>query len=166
MAWLFYGDMNALSPYRTYQSPYCQQGPLPMKRWRYGPGERGKKHRFAYRASSKVARVDKSDEAWLATAIEYAKWIAKRDGIDLPAPGTYRKTRADWSGAYSTTRKASNGGFVYERRIRAVQWGDEVERFNTRKDGRRGAFIGKEQVTYFEIVLPNWDWQPAFTQDS
>lgn len=97
-------------------------------------------------------------------AITYARWLAARDGIELP---TYHdQPRALWSGVESKLRRASNGRFCFEPRIRAVAWGHDEAIFNVRKDGRRGAWCGKRFESAFEMPLPHWDWRPNMTEES
>lgn len=113
-------------------------------------------------------RRDRSDKGAEAQAITYALWLATRDGIELP---THReKPRVSWAGVYSKTRTRRlpatawcpdpKPQAIYERRICAVEWGHEEERFNTRKDGKRGAWTHNEFVPVLRIEIPHWDWQP------
>lgn len=107
--------------------------------------------------AARVPRIVVTDETEEKKAQQYARWLAARDGIKIPTCGTIR---LDWSGVYSKTRKTGRGHAIYERRIRAVQWGHKEPVYNTRKDGRRGAWAYDKWVVDFEIGLPNWDWQP------
>ena len=107
-----------------------------------------------------------SDEDWQRTAITYAKWIAARDGVELPAPARGLKPRAIWSGVYSKTRKGARGRPIFERRIQRVEWGREEDVYNTRADGRRGAWSHKAWKPELTIELPHWDWQPEVIDTS
>lgn len=106
-------------------------------------------------------------------AIDYAAWLANRDGLAVPAERNIKK-RCDWSGIYSevktrTGRHWDGNRFTmkaqatYIKRIRAVEWGTESkeEVYNTRKDGRRGAWL--HNITHFEVMLrveiPHWDFE-------
>ena len=113
-----------------------------------------------------IPRCRFSDDDRERTAIAYAKWIAARDGIVIPPPTWGLKPRAIWSGVYSKTRKGKRGYAVFERRIRAVEWGREEDVYNTRKDGRQGAWSHKAWVSELTIELPHWDWQPEVIDTS
>ncbi len=68
-------------------------------------------------------------------AVEYARWLAKRDGIGMPThPAT--PVKCEWSGVESRTRTNQHGNPVFERRIVAVCFG------------------------LVRVPIPNWDWQP------
>ena len=122
-----------------------------------------KPRRYRYRAP----RVQTNFEA---TAVEYARWIARRDGISiLTGPGSYYKAhRVEWgyveSATKSRTQRSWNGETrivpMYEKRVRAVEWGHDEERFNERKDRRRGAWSHTEFVPELRIELPHWDFNP------
>lgn len=81
-------------------------------------------------------------------ALQYAKWLAARDGVELPK----LKTKCVWSGVYRGAR--------WQRRIRAVEWGRDEDVYNTRKDGRRGAWLYTRFVPELTIEIPNWDFDP------
>jgi len=106
-----------------------------------------------------------SDEDWERTAIAYAKWIAARDGIVLPPPTWGLKPRAIWSGVYSKAR-TNRGRPIWERRIKSVEWGREENVYNTRTDGRQGAWSHKAWKSELTIELPHWDWQPEVIDTS
>lgn len=79
MAWKVYGFMEGHGE-GTKRSPYVY-GPLPRKRWIKAPGD--KKRRLAVTNGTKAALFTKEDQA--RKGIEYARWLAARDGIALPA---------------------------------------------------------------------------------
>lgn len=97
-------------------------------------------------------------------AIEYAKWLARRDGVTLPAGQC--KARCEWSGFNSAYRMRNQSFYDGTRevtqfcnRIRYVLWGWEEDQFSTRKDGRRGAYIGKKFNEEARIEIPHWDFE-------
>ena len=112
-----------------------------------------------------VAVWKPSDAFYRQQAIEYARWLAARDGVALPGRG---EIRVDWSAVESKTRKHKRTGWdgvtrefpIMERRIRSVSWGWEEPRYFQRKDGRQGAWLHNEFVAAVTIEIPNWDWQP------
>ena len=113
--------------------------------------------RVRYRTPSCMRRTLGTNDAYNEErAIAYAKWLAVRDGITIPK-GYDSKTRIDWSGVYE--------GRTYRKRIRAVEWGNRwtEEIYNTRKDGRRGAY--SHTVEHFDaklrVEIPHWAWLPA-----
>lgn len=64
-------------------------GPMPIKRWT-GPSY-DKRHKMNYKPRRKIPKQRAGDRAekeasYKAKAIEYCRWLAKRDGIALP-PG-------------------------------------------------------------------------------
>ena len=73
-----------------------------------------------------------------------------------------------WSGVYSATRMHTTKKWdgskhvagVYEKRAAAVEWGRERPVYNTRRDGKQGAWLYDEFVATFRIDLPNWDFNP------
>jgi hypothetical protein len=93
---------------------------------------------------------------WDLTAINYARWLAARDGIALPTS----KPRVDWSWVYIQATGKN------ERRIRGVSWGHEKDVYNTRKDGRRGAWSHRIFVADVTVAIPNWDWRPEVFDES
>jgi hypothetical protein len=107
-----------------------------------------------------------TDRKWEQTAIEYVRWLAKRDGVALPENHWRNQPRAMWSGVYSKTRKRAGGHPIFERRIQCVEWGHEEEVFNTRKDGKRGAWLYNKWVCEVRFTLPNWDFQPDLIEVS
>jgi hypothetical protein len=156
MAWIVTGAMLP-----TYSSA-CDgtHGPLPCKRWIKSPAD--KRHKVSKRNLT-PSRVVKDDASWERTAILYAEWLARRDGVALP--GGNERPKAEWSGVYSKTRKGARGQAIYERRICSVAWGHKEPVYNTRKDGRRGAWLYDQFVPVLTITIPHWDWQPEVTEE-
>ena len=86
MAWQFYGfmhpDFNRYVGIRGGGQPH---GPLPKKRWVATAGD-PKRHKVKGRTSkaTMTARHRSSDSAMEDKAVQYARWLAARDGIALP----------------------------------------------------------------------------------
>jgi hypothetical protein len=97
-------------------------------------------------------------------AINYARWLAQRGGIALPTAWGV-EPKVYWDGVYGAHNAIGKPykKARYERRARAVAWGRYEDRYNTRKDGKRGAWTHKEFVEEVRIDIPNWDFilQPA-----
>lgn len=53
-----------------------------------------------------------------------------------------------------------HSGNIHCRRVQAVEWGHDEEVYNTRKDGRQGAYIYTKFVAELRIEIPNWDFDP------
>lgn len=158
MAWKVYGFMEGGLAGNN------QFGPLPLKRWiRDIPHKRHKVRHKVTPAHVKPAGLnDSTDERH---AESYARWLAQRDGIDIAHGLT---CRVEWSGIYSATKtrnvrhwNGTKAQAAYLKRVRAVAWGRKHERYNERKDGKRGAWTHNEFVAEVTIELPNWDWEPA-----
>jgi hypothetical protein len=125
--WKFYDAFTQRS--EGYQP---QQGPMPLKRWIAD----GKRHKLHYRAPKRPKVTPTTDSQFERKAADYARWLAKRDGIVLP--NTYNVS-VIWSGVNA---KRSTGRTFWDKRIRAVKFGD---------------------VT---IDLPNWDFIPESLAES
>jgi hypothetical protein len=116
-------------------------------RWRPGRGE--------------LTKIERDAEI----AEKYARWLAARDGVSIP----HGKIRVDWRHVYGEHRtrpvKKWDGTIrpqqIAERRACAVEWGHEEEVYNTRKDGKRGAWLYNQFVADLRIEIPNWDFDPA-----
>ena len=138
-----------------------------------------KKYNPKYKTTYPAER--RTDAEWEETALTYARWLAAKRGIEVPQAGlrgprsygysmptgvTYACVQ--WADVYEgRTRKRTrkwSGEVVYvqiaTRRIRAVQWGYERGVYNTRKNGKQGAWLYNEFVPELEIELPHWDWVP------
>jgi hypothetical protein len=119
--------------------------------------------RFKY-SQKGAASADEYNER---RAKEYARWLMKRDGIEMPTYGA-GKCRVVWSGFYSATKTRNvhhwDGNQIHQayiRRIEAVEWGREEEQYNERKNGRRGAWTHNKWICELRINIPNWDFEPA-----
>lgn len=85
------------------------QGPMPCKRWRRD----GKRHRLHYRSPKRIAAGPRSTDTQMERkAVEYARWLAKRDSVTLPGG----RTCVIWAGV-------TNAAGKWEKRIRAVSFG-------------------------------------------
>ena len=126
-------------------------GPLPRKRWVKQPTD--KRHKLGYRFKySRTAGTETADEMNERHAIEYARWLARRDGIEIP-PGTV--ARADWSGVTDAAGK-------WRRRVEAVEFGRVREEWKIVGTGRsRRGETTKHWACASRIEIPSWDWQPA-----
>jgi hypothetical protein len=122
----------------TFRAFDLEGKPMTVKPPRYAKGRLVPQHPDM-RPEMPYRYIPKSDDAWQAKAINIF-----------------------WSGVY---KKRKTGRPIYERRIRAVRWGRDEEVYNTRKDGRRGAWRFTQFVVDFEFPLPNWDWQPEMTEE-
>ena len=98
-------------------------------------------------------------------ALRYVQWLAQRDGLTIPSR---LKSRCVWSGFTSKYKTRTIGARewreartqeAYCRRVQAVEWGREEERYATRKDGLRGAWTHNEWVAEFRIDIPHWDFE-------
>jgi hypothetical protein len=83
---------------------------MPLKRWIAD----GKRHKLHYRAPKRPKVTPTTDSQFERKAADYARWLAKRDGIVLP--NTY-SVSVIWSGV------SANNASRWERRIRAVTFG-------------------------------------------
>lgn len=102
--WIVY---DAFAGGRDERSRKETQGPMPCKRWQPD----GKRHRMSYRVPQITKGPRSTDNQMQTKARDYAAWLAKRDGIELP---TWTCT-CIWSGV------TVNG--KWDRRISAVRFG-------------------------------------------
>lgn len=162
MAWKVYGASAGNGYSRDAGGEVY--GPLPLKLWIRVPGE---KYRIRHKVTpAHVEPRDKDRDRKIdeRRAKQYALWLAQRDGLAIPCG----ECRVEWAGIYSTTqtRKVRSWNGVrtqaaYLPRIRAVEWGRMQPCYNTRKDGRRGAWTHDEFVAYLRIEIPHWDFEPT-----
>ncbi len=129
MAWKITGFMHPTGLTREFRNLH---GPLPVKVWVRVAGE--KIARFRNRPTNGLVRgpFDENDQA--RKAIEYARWLAARDGKVLPEEGS---VSALWAAVYVPGKSKP------ERRVYAVS-------FSSRKHRESG----------WLIQIPNWDWTP------
>lgn len=145
--WLVTDAFPAPDYYPRSHTGYAGTGPLPCKRWvphRDDP----KRPKLAYHWKPCSAPVNRETVLDYNTqqARKYIAWIAKRDGISLP------------HGEPRAINASVMIGNKYCPRIRGIAWGYDEEIYNTRKDGRRGAFLYKQWVETSRIEIPNWDF--------
>lgn len=107
--------------------------------------------------------IDKNRYNELA-AMRYARWLLVREGKEVPV----LECRVEWGGVYSLHKtrqhKCWNGETakreIYCRRVRAVIWGrKKTPVYNTRKDGRRGAWSHDTFEIEMRVVIPHWDFE-------
>lgn len=117
-----------------------------------------------------ITKLGTAEEYNARRAVQYAEWLAERDGLAVPAERNI-KARCDWTGIYSKARTRNSRRWdgslseqpAYLKRVRAVEWGTEwkEEVYNTRKDGKRGAW--SHNLMHFDVLLrveiPNWDFE-------
>lgn len=115
--------------------------------------------RYRWRDESTAHSTAHSVDWWRNKALAYARWLAARDGVALPT-NNQLKIKAVWRTVRSKTRGSFKTRCPRQRRIAAVAWGQDEERFFRRKDGQRGAYTHTEFVEEFRFDLPNWDWVP------
>lgn len=155
MTWKVY---NAFLPYGSRDGKAL--GPLPCKRWIPD----GKRYKIKHKVTEPECSLD-ATQYNAAQALKYARWLAARDGVTIPAG---LKSKVVWSGVTSATKTRNvhhwNGTrtqAAYLKRVQAVAWGRDHEVYNTRKDGRRGAWLYNEFRAELTIEIPNWDWEPT-----
>ncbi|PDT77196.1 hypothetical protein [Bradyrhizobium sp. C9] len=122
-------------------------GPMPEKRWI--PAANDKPHKV--RRSSKVTRTAggvSADDLNERHAIEYARWLARRDNADIPS-GT--SPLIIWDGVTDAAGK-------WRKRARAVEFGT---RRTTHTGYGRNACTTHHWDVAARIEIPHWDWQPA-----
>ncbi len=155
--WQVHGHINASGYSRAAGGEVY--GPLPRKRW-VGPHSSKKPNKLSYRWRYTASGT--ADEYNEKLASRYVQYLAARDGLKIPS----LKSRVVWSGFYSAWRTRNVRSYsgasnqpVYCRRVQAIEWGHEEERYNERKDGRRGAWTHNEFVPEFRIDIPHWDFE-------
>lgn len=134
--WIVYGFMQA-----------DVQGPLPKKRWVKHPSD-PKRHKLARRPTGPRPQGPSVEDQ----AERYARWLAARDGIAIPADTIARAQYAgvDVPDGKGRTRHQSRPFMVqFCKAAPAARWGE-----------RR---VGDAMVT---IELPNWDWVPEMTEQN
>ena len=89
-------------------------------------------------------------------AIEYAKWLMKRDGVVLPVIDYWsgENIRVDWG--YVDVPGHKHG----EQRAIAVEWGHQ-EGVYMEVSKRRRRYLDTQFVPDLRIEIPNWDFVPV-----
>jgi hypothetical protein len=133
MAWKIVGAMHAASDPTRHNK--VQFGPHPVKVW----VRDGKRHKMDYKVPTRVTCPEgKTREVTETRAVQYALWLAKRDGTIIPT--NTAKAMPVWA---TVTTKAGK----LEHRVSAVCW-------HTLGNGRPvGAAVAR-------IEIPHWDWEP------
>lgn len=99
------------------------------------------------RKTPPMKRVAATDLDYERRAVDYARWLMRRDGIEIP---DYPSTKCLWADVYSNSKINKNGKPVYERRIKSVCFGYYEDKWS------KHGFVSE-----FEFVLPNWDFNPS-----
>lgn len=132
MAWKVTDFMHSPDPTRHHKVP---MGPLPVKLWVRVAGEKIR------RTKNTVPKADRpvfGDTEQTLKAIEYARWLAQRDGMALPEWGA---TRVQWDFV------PVPGKSKPEERARGVWF----------TIGEQGASGWRMDL----VEIPNWDWTPC-----
>ncbi|MCW2195056.1 hypothetical protein AB7M45_007829 [Bradyrhizobium elkanii] len=137
MAWQFYD---------FFDHPTIE-GPLPEKRWIKHASDKRHKVRHSSKVTRSTGGVSANDLNERHT-LEYARWLAQRDGITIPPGSEYIVQRAD----------VNVPGSKPQSRIRAVEFG---KRRTTQSGYGRSACTRHHWDVAARIEIPNWDWQPA-----
>lgn len=145
MAWKVIGQMPGWDKSGKMPAIY---GPLPVKVWVKVAGE--KKHRVSKaKASTSRGIFDKTDQG--RKAVEYARWLATRDGIVLPEGG---------GGTPRFEPVMVPGRKSPELRVSAVVFSHPY------KQERRGplprGYYARPEPTLAPVTIqiPNWDFVP------
>ena len=80
MAWKVYGCMHGRD--KGGKADPAIYGPLPVKVWVKRPGEKRPRVKKAKVKAESRGRFDKDDQD--RKAVQYARWLAARDGVALP----------------------------------------------------------------------------------
>lgn len=147
--WQFVGDMNTPSDWISANVGGLQ-GPLPIKRW----VPDGKRYKRNYKPRTRLADGPKGDlltakEYTAAKAVQYAAWLAERDGVAIPEDA---RGFPVWGAVIVPHKKTP------EPRVKAVEW-RAFEAKQSFYSARRTykPDTGKLLVT---IAIPHWDFVP------
>lgn len=108
-------------------------------------------YRFSYRQTA----AETADAYNKRRAIDYARWIASRDGIAINAG---LSAQVEWSGFYSANSVTTRGEPAYCKRIKAVEFGTKRKEYLG--TGRHRRIVDVWDVKH-RIEIPNWDFDPA-----
>lgn len=134
MAWKVIGFMEGKAGNARYpQRDLPVYGPLPRKVWVREAGKKNKIPRGYGKMPTKRAVIDDATDR--AKAAQYAFWLAKRDGIDLPVDA-YAVPQ------FTTLRNPVTGKM--EKRCMFVLMR-----------------VAETTLDLCKIDIPNWDWFPA-----
>jgi hypothetical protein len=140
MAWQVYGAMHGRDARKGFPIVY---GPLPCKRWEAAPSDR--KYRVKRGATESLSGRASVKEYTAERAELYARWLAQRDGVAIPAGC---KVAVCWS-SVDVPGKARP-----EPRVYAVTW--TKHDWSTRN--------GHTAELLLTIAIPHWDWVPQMTE--
>jgi hypothetical protein len=157
MAWKVIGYQNASGdPVGGNRPQYYKEGnravyfgPHPRKVWVKVPGERRARLPKAGKMPVKAARAD--DAIDRAKACQYAFWLAKRDGIELPED-------AYGIPHFETLPNPTTGKM--EKRCMFVQMRVAAKQAQKRAYDVRST-VNSSVVDLCKINIPNWSWFPA-----
>jgi hypothetical protein len=135
MAWKVFGFMNGRDKSGKIPAIF---GPLPCKRW-IDAGEKTPKVKAAKPAFGKGV-FDKADQE--RKAVEYARWLARRDGKALPEGSAC----AIWATVTIPNQRK------LENRVSAVMFHAKRENAVAYK----AAYVASERID-----IPNWDFVPS-----
>jgi len=113
MAWKVVGFLHPRATSKDTPKK-MQYGPLPAKRWYPAKGEKKPRMPKAKTGGNRGI-FDKAEQG--RKAVEYALWLAKRDGIELPGGSPV----ACWAGVTLPTGK-------YQPRVSCVTFGNSLPR--------------------------------------
>ncbi len=132
MAWKVYGFMEGRdgNPKKRSGEPTIY-GPLPRKRWIPETGKRNKMPRLP--KINPKATGERAKDVTARMAVEYARWLAARDGVIIPAD---TKGVALWAHG------------KIEDRVSAVAW------------HHAGTYAANRGSALARIDIPNWDFVP------
>ncbi len=134
MAWQFYDYMEVKEVNTRYHRDKPVYGPLPVKRWVPSPSD--KRHRVSYKAPKAFTGNAKTG----CRAVEYAQWLAARDGIVIPQDATPSVTYYTFPSLHEKTAK---GRAVLLKHAFSVHWLDDK---------------GKDVLC---VEIPHCGWEPA-----
>lgn len=134
--WIVYGAMQPSDGRNAIQ------GPLPRKRWIKHASD-PKRHKLAYRAKFSARSSELAADYNERRAIEYARWLAERDSVEIPANAS---PFAVWDYTDQTT-----GTPAKRKRVRAVEWRNVTIHRGRESHGE----------ALLKIEIPNWDFVPA-----
>jgi hypothetical protein len=120
-------------------------GPLPRKRWVPVKGER---YKVKHKVTNGSAKVGSGKDYTAAKAVQYAEWLARRDGVVIPENS---EGVALWS-SVPVPNKAKP-----EPRVYAVNFYQKRSHWHRKREG-----LGEALLT---VTIPNWDWVPQVTEE-
>ena len=136
--WKVYGYCE---PFGYYKRGREMHGPLPRKRWI--PVAADRKHKMNYKAPKRISGGAEDAATYNSRrAVEYARWLAARDGIDV----------ADLDGAAVLGFFEGQNGKTC-RRFQSVDFFKPQNTHFGRRVTRPAASV--------TIAIPHWDFDPV-----